>query len=78
MRAEFEGRPVIQHVDDGLVSYREVAPGGLAPHPITNAADTAGGHFIIELIGPSHADAPGPHQHNGRARPEPLGRTRVR
>jgi hypothetical protein len=71
--AQVGERPVIQHVEDGLVSYREVGPGGLPPHSITNAANTPSRHFIVELLGPSASDAPGEHQHNGRGRTEVLG-----
>jgi hypothetical protein len=70
IRAEVDGHPVIQHVENGLVSYRAVGPEGLPPHSITNAADTPSRHFIIELLGPSASDAPMEHQHNGRGRTE--------
>lgn len=35
IRALAAGRPVIQHVEDGCVSYRAVGPKGLPPHSIT-------------------------------------------
>src|SRR5215469_15383402 len=70
IQSQVEGRPVIQHVEDGLVSYRAVGPNGLPPHSITNVAETPSRHFVIELLGPSAAGAPGPHQHNGRGRTE--------
>lgn len=70
IRAQVDGQTVIQHVEDGLVSYRAVGPDGLPPHSITNAADTSSRHFIIELLGPSESDAPTDHQHNGRGRTE--------
>jgi hypothetical protein len=72
IRAEVEGRPVIQHVEDGLVSYRGVGPDGLPPHSITNAGDRPSRHFIVELLGPSASPAPTEHQHNGRGRTEVL------
>jgi hypothetical protein len=72
IRAEVGGHPVIQHVDDGCVSYRAVGRGGLPPHAITNVADAPSRHFIIELLGPSASDAPTEHQHNGRGRTEVL------
>jgi hypothetical protein len=72
IQAQIEGRPVIQHVEDGLVSYRVVGPSGLPPHSITNAAETPSRHFIVELLGPSAANAPGQHEHNGRGRTELL------
>ena len=72
MRAELDGRPVVQHVDDGCVSYRAVGSRGLPPHSITNVADRPSRHFIVELLGPSASDDPVPHQHNGRARTEVL------
>jgi hypothetical protein len=68
IQAKVEGRPVIQPVEDGLVSYTAVGPSGLPPHAITNIAKTPSRHFIVELLGPSTANAPGPRQHNGRAR----------
>jgi hypothetical protein len=70
--AQAAGQPVIQHVEDGCVSYRAVGPDGLAPHSITNAAHTPSRHFIVELLGSSVSDAPTEHQHNGRARTEIL------
>jgi hypothetical protein len=70
--SQVNGRQVVQHVEDGLVSYRAVGPSGLAPHTITNAAQTSSRHFIIELLGPSASDAPTEHQHNGRGRTEVL------
>ena len=72
IRSQVDGAPVIQHVEDGLVSYRAVGPDGLPPHTITNVADMPSRHFIVELLGPSAADAPGGHQHNGRGRTEIL------
>ena len=72
IEAQVEGRSVIQHVEDGLVSYRAVGPDGLPPHSIRNASDLPSRHFIIELLGPSASDAPGEHQHNGRGRTEVL------
>ena len=73
IRTEVSGRPVIQHVEDGLVSYRSVGREGLAPHSITNAAHAPSRHFIIELLGPSASDAPSEHQHNGRGQTEVVG-----
>ena len=67
-QSQVDGRPVIQHVEDGLVSYRAVGPSGLPPHAITNVAATPSRHFVVELLGPSAAKAPGPHEHNGRGR----------
>jgi len=72
IQAQVEGRPVIQHVEDGCVSYRAVGARGLPPHSITNAADRPSRHFIIELLGPSVSDEPTTHQHNGRGRTEAL------
>jgi hypothetical protein len=72
IRSQVDGTPVIQHVEDGLVSYRAVGPDGLPPHTITNVADAPSRHFIIELLGPSAAVAPAAHQHNGRGRTEIL------
>ena len=72
IRSQVDGAPVIQHVEDGLVSYRAVGPDGLPPHTITNVADMPRRHFIVELLGPSAANAPGGHQHNGRGRTEIL------
>lgn len=72
IRAQVEGRPVIQHVEDGCVSYRAVGPDGLPPHMITNVADGPSRHFIVELLGPSRSDARSSHEHNGRARTEVL------
>jgi len=72
IRSQVNGRQVIQHVEDGLVSYRAVGPLGLPPHTITNAADTPSRHFVIELLGASASDAPTEHQHNGRGRTEVL------
>jgi hypothetical protein len=72
IRSQVDGRPVIQHVEDGLVSYRAVGPSGLPPHTITNAGDTPSRHFIIELLGPSASDAPTEHEHNGRGRTQIL------
>jgi hypothetical protein len=70
--SQVDAASVIQHVEDGLVSYRAVGPDGLPPHTITNVADTPSRHFVIELLGPSAADAPSGHQHNGRGRTEIL------
>jgi hypothetical protein len=72
IQAQVDGRPVIQHVEDGLVSYRAVGTSGLPAHSITNVAPTPSRHYIIELLGPSAANAPGPHEHNGRGRTEVL------
>jgi hypothetical protein len=72
IRAQVDGRPVLQHVEDGLVSYRAVGRNGLPPHAITNVADTPSRHFIIELLGPSASEAPADHQHNGRGRTQVL------
>jgi hypothetical protein len=72
IQAQLDGRPVIQHVEDGLVSYRAVGPSGLPPHSITNVAATPSRHFIVELLGPSAANAPSTHEHNGRGRTEVL------
>ena len=72
MRAEVDGRPVIQHVEDGCVSYRAVGARGLPPHSITNAAERRSRHFIIELLGPSTSDEPPAHQHNGRGHTQAL------
>jgi hypothetical protein len=72
IRADAAGRPVIQHVEDGFVSYRAVGPDGLPPHAITNVAETSSRHFIIELLGPSASGAPSEHQYNGRGRTEVL------
>jgi hypothetical protein len=72
IQAQVDGRPVIQHVEDGLVSYRAVGPSGLPPHSITNVAPAPSRHFIVELLGPSAANAPGPHEHNGRGWTEVL------
>jgi hypothetical protein len=72
IRSQVNGLPVIQHVEDGLVSYRAVGPNGLPPHTITNAADTTSRHFIIELLGQGASDAPTEHQHNGRGRTQVL------
>ena len=71
IRATFEGRPVIQHVEHGCVAYRAVGS-GLPPHSITNVAGTPSRHFIIELLGPSASDQPTALEHNGRARTEEL------
>jgi hypothetical protein len=70
MRAEFEGRPVLQHVEDGLVSYRAVGRDGLPPHQITNVTERPSRHFIIEFLGPSVSDQPTAHEHNHRGRTE--------
>jgi hypothetical protein len=72
IQAQLDGRPVIQHIEDGLVSYRAVGPSGLPPHSITNVAATPCRHFIVELLGPSAANTPGGHEHNGRGRTEVL------
>lgn len=72
IRAKLDGRDVIQHVEDGLVSYRAVGRDGLPPHSITNAAATPSRHFIVELLGPSQSERPTGHQHNGRGRTEVL------
>jgi hypothetical protein len=72
MRAQVDGRDVIQHVEDGLVSYRTVGREGLPPHSITNAADRPSRHFIVELLGRSASDVATGHQHNGRGRTEVL------
>jgi hypothetical protein len=72
IRGRAAGQPVIQHVEDGLVSYRAVGPDGLPPHSITNVDDSPSRHFIIELLGPSASDAPVEHEHNGRGRTEVL------
>jgi hypothetical protein len=71
IRATFEGRPVIQHVERGCVAYRAVGA-GLPPHSITNVAETPSRHFIVELLGPSASDQPTALEHNGRARTEEL------
>jgi hypothetical protein len=73
IRAEVGGHPVIQHVEDGCVSYRAVGREGLPAHSITNVGPGPSRHFIIELLGPSTTDAPTEHQHNGRGRTEVLG-----
>ena len=70
IRAQVEGQPVIQHVEDGLVSYRAVGTGGLPPHAITNVGDAPSRHFIMELLGPSTSDSPAAPEHNGRGRTE--------
>jgi hypothetical protein len=70
IRADVEGQPVIQHVEDGLVSYRAVGTDGLPPHSITNVGDAPSRHFIIELLGPSASASPAAHEHNGRGRTE--------
>jgi hypothetical protein len=72
IRAQVNGRSVIQHVEDGCVSYRAVGARGLPPHAITNAADRPSRHFIIEFLGPSVSDEPTAHHHNGRGRTEAL------
>ena len=72
IRAQVGGRPVIQHVEDGLVSYRAVGRDGLPPHSITTASDAPSRHFVIELLGPSASDVAGEHRHNGRGRTETL------
>jgi hypothetical protein len=72
IRAQVDGRDVIQHVEDGLVSYRAVGRDGLPPHSITNAADRPSRHFIVELLGPRASDVATGHQHNGRGRTEVL------
>jgi hypothetical protein len=72
IRAEVGGRPVVQHVEDGCVSYRAVGPQGLSPHSITNVREGPSRHFIVELLGPSASDAPSEHEHNGRGRTEVL------
>ena len=71
IRATFEGRPVIQHVEHGCVAYRAVGA-GLPPHSITNVAGTPSRHFIVELLGPSASDQPTALEHNARARTEEL------
>ena len=70
IRAQVEGQPVIQHVEDGLVSYRAVGNDGLPAHSITNVGDASSRHFIIELLGPSTSASPAAHEHNGRGRTE--------
>jgi hypothetical protein len=72
IRAPVDGRDVIQHVEDGLVSYQAVGHDGLPPHSVTNAADRPSRHLIVELLGPSASDVPTGHQHNGRGRTEVL------
>ena len=72
IRATFEGRPVIQHVEHGCVAYRAVGDAGLPPHSITNVAGTPSRHFVVELLGPSASDQPTALEHNGRARTEQL------
>ena len=72
IRATLDGQEVIQHVGDGLVSYRAVGSDGLPPHSITNAADTASRHFVIELLGPSRSKVATRHEHNSRGRTELL------
>jgi hypothetical protein len=72
IRATFEGRPVIQHVEHGCVAYRAVGDAGLPPHSITNVAGTPSRHFIVELLGPSASDQPTALEHNARARTEEL------
>jgi beta-alanine degradation protein BauB len=75
IRAQHDGQPVVQHIQEGLVSYRAVGPDGLAPHQITNLGGRPSRHFIIELLGPSEADRPTGHVHNHRVRTEPLPAT---
>jgi len=70
IRAQLDGRPVLQHVEDGLVSYRAVGPDGLPPHQITNVAERPSRHFIVELLGPSISNQATAHEHNGRGRTE--------
>jgi hypothetical protein len=72
IRSHLDGRDVIQHVEDGLVSYRAVGRDGLPPHSITNASDRPSRHFIVELLGPSASAVATDHQHNGRGRTEVL------
>jgi len=65
-----DGRPVTQHLDAGMVAYREVGAAGLAPHAIRNVGDAPSTHFVIELLGESAAPAAQPPEHNGRGRTE--------
>ena len=65
-----DGRPVLQHLDPGMVAYRAVGAAGLAPHAITNAGQGTSHHFVVELLGPSTAASPQPPEHNNRGRTE--------
>lgn len=65
-----DGRPVLQHLDPGMVAYRAVGAAGLAPHAITNAGPGPSHHFVVELLGPSTTDTPRPPEHNSRGRTE--------
>jgi hypothetical protein len=65
-----DGRPVLQHLDPGMVAYRAVGAAGLDPHAITNAGTETSHHFVVELLGPSAARAARPPEHNGRGRTE--------
>ncbi len=65
-----DGRPVIQHLEDGMVAYRVVGATGLDPHTITNAGSAVSRHLIVELLGPSVATNARPTVHNGRGRTE--------
>lgn len=64
------GRPVIQHLEAGMVAYRVVGAAGISPHAIKNADDAESRHFIVELLGDSAAAAAQPPEHNGRGRTE--------
>ena len=69
-----DGRPVLQHLDPGMVAYRAVGAAGLAPHAITNAGQETSHHFVVELLGPSTTSTALPPEHNGRGRTEFPGR----
>jgi hypothetical protein len=65
-----DGRPVLQHLDAGMVAYRAVGPGGLDRHTISNAGPETSHHFVVELLGASATPQARPAEHNGRGRTE--------
>lgn len=65
-----DGRPVLQHLDAGMVAYRAVGQAGLDPHMISNAGAATSHHFVVELLGASATPAPLPPEHNGRGHTE--------
>jgi beta-alanine degradation protein BauB len=71
-----DGRPVLQHLDAGMVAYRAVGQAGLEPHAISNAGPAASHHFVVELLGASSAPTARPPEHNGRGRTELRGSAR--
>ena len=63
---EFEN---IQNAERNYAFFKTVGrQGGLKPHSLKNLEDHPVTHYIIELVGESATEEPGPGQSNGKGR----------